>query len=120
MQGEIRYLIDRLAVGLSGLCVVHCIASSLLVAAVASTGGALLDPMIHQFGLLAALILATVGLGLGLHRHRSWRPMLIGGGGLVLMACALAAPHGIAETLLTIVGVTLVAAAHLLNRHLAI
>lgn len=119
MQGEIRYLIDRLAVGLSGLCVVHCIASTLLVAAVASTGGALLDPMVHHVGLFVALILATVGLGLGLHRHRSWRPLAIGGVGLALMAGALAASHGMAETLLTVVGVTLVAAAHLLNRHLA-
>lgn len=119
MRGEARCLIDRLAVGLSGLCVVHCIASSLLLAAVASTGGALLDPMIHQLGLFAALVLAAVGLGLGLHRHRSRRPVLIGGLGLALMASALFAPHGLAETLLTVSGVTLVAIAHLLNRHLA-
>jgi hypothetical protein len=42
-----RDLFDRLAIGLSALCLVHCAASVLFVAVLATAGGALLHPAIH-------------------------------------------------------------------------
>ena len=48
-------VIDRIGIGLSGLCLVHCLASAVMVAMLASAGGILLNSMIHEFGLLLAI-----------------------------------------------------------------
>ena len=47
--------LDRLAIGLSGLCMVHCLATSVLLALAASAGGLLLAPWIHEVGLSLAI-----------------------------------------------------------------
>ncbi|PTQ11682.1 hypothetical protein CLG96_08685 [Sphingomonas oleivorans] len=111
-----RDLLDRLAIGVSGLCILHCLASIVLVAALTSAGGALLNPHIHEIGLVLATILAGAALGIGVARHRRWLPALTGGIGISLMAGALTVAHGAAETGLTMAGVAMVAIAHLLNR----
>jgi hypothetical protein len=99
---------DRLAIGLSALCFVHCAASVLLMAVVATAGGALLHPAIHEVGLGLAILLAIVGLGRGYMEHR--------GVGIMMMATALTVPHGVIEAGFTMLGVAFVAVAHFLNR----
>lgn len=111
-----RDLFDRLAIGLSALCFVHCAASVLLVAVVATAGGALLHPAIHEVGLGLAIVLAIVGLGRGYLQHRKPVPMMLGTFGISMMAAALSVPHGLIEAGFTMVGVAAVAVAHFLNR----
>ncbi|HWW63242.1 MAG TPA: MerC domain-containing protein [Sphingomonadaceae bacterium] len=108
--------LDRLAIGLSGLCVVHCIGTAVLVTFLASVGGALLNPAIHEIGLALAIVLATLGLGRGIAIHGFVLPSLIGVTGIALMASALVLPHGGGEVICTIIGVSLVAFGHHLNR----
>ncbi|MFN3943807.1 MAG: MerC domain-containing protein [Allosphingosinicella sp.] len=108
--------IDRLAIGLSGLCVVHCVASAVLVAVLASAGGFLLDPLIHEVGLFVALGLGVVGLGKGIVDHGYMMPAAIGSLGLGVMAGALTMEHGEGSTLYAIVGVLILALGHDLNR----
>ncbi|MEH3105945.1 MAG: MerC domain-containing protein [Sphingomonas fennica] len=108
--------LDRAAIALSGLCVVHCVATVLLAAAFATIGGGLLfDPHVHEIGLAVALLLAALGLGAGILRHGRLAPVLLGGAGLALMAAGLFVPHGPGEAIVSILGVTLVALAHHLN-----
>lgn len=107
--------IDRWAVSLSGLCLVHCLAGSLLLAVLSSAGG-LWSHQIHSIGLALAMPLAAIGLSRGVRLHRRWVVAVIGGIGLCFMAGALIATHGQAEEVaFTIVGVVLLAIAHLLN-----
>ncbi|MET0268991.1 MAG: MerC domain-containing protein [Sphingomonas sp.] len=108
--------LDRAAIGLSGLCLVHCVASVVLLTVLASAGGLLLHPLVHEIGLALAIVLAGVALGRGWLRHRARLPMLVGVSGLLLMGGALTVDHGFGETGLTIVGVGLVALGHHLNR----
>lgn len=108
-------LLDRLAIGLSGLCLLHCAASVVIVTVLATAGGALLHPAIHEFGLAAAILLAILGLGRGYLVHRRRVPALLGVAGIVSMATALTVPHGIGEAVYTMAGVALVASAHFLN-----
>ncbi len=115
-----RDLFDRLAIGLSALCLVHCVASVAVVAFLASAGGALLHPAIHEFGLGFAILLALVGLGRGFLAHRRMAPMLLGATGILLMTAALFAPHGLIEVAYTMSGVMCVALAHMLNRRAVI
>lgn len=111
-----RLTLDRLAIGLSGLCLAHCLTTAILVVALSSAGGVLLDPHIHEVGLVIAILLAAVALGRGMIRHGYMLPAAIGGLGIGVMAAATSMPHGFYETLYTILGVGIVALGHDLNR----
>lgn len=111
-----RFGIDRLAIGLSGLCAVHCFASAVLVALAASAGGLLLNPLIHEIGLSFAILLGAVALGRGVFLHGYVTPLAIGSFGLGVMAGAITMPHdGGLETVWTLTGVGLLALGHDLN-----
>lgn len=111
-----RDLFDRLAIGLSAICLVHCAVTVIFVAVLATAGGFLLHPAIHEVGLGLAILLALIGLGRGFVQHRRPVPMVLGMVGVALMATALTVPHGVTEAAYTMFGVAFVAAAHLLNR----
>jgi hypothetical protein len=108
--------LDRLAMGLSGLCLVHCLASAIFVAMLASFGGLLLHPAIHETGLVFAIGLGVAALGRGIVEHGFMMPSAIGGLGLGVMAGSLALPEGGAGTVYTVIGVAILALGHDLNR----
>ena len=112
--------IDRLAIGLSGLCVVHCIASAVFVAVLASAGGLLLDPIVHEVGMMMALVLGVAGLGRGILDHGFMLPAAIGSLGLGIMAGALTLDHGGTTTIWSVAGVLILALGHDLNRRAVI
>ncbi|EIZ78395.1 hypothetical protein WSK_3014 [Novosphingobium sp. Rr 2-17] len=95
----------------------HCVLGVVLVGILGLGGETLLSPAIHRVGLALALVVGVISLGLGMKRHGRLGPMVIGGAGLALMATALAVGHGVAETVLTVIGVSLVAIAHVRNLH---
>ncbi|MBY0304709.1 MAG: MerC domain-containing protein [Sphingomonas sp.] len=108
---------DRIAIGISGLCAVHCLATAVLVALAASAGGLLLSPIIHEVGLVIAIGLGALALGRGVLQHGYMMPAAIGALGLGVMAGAISLPHdGSGETLFTLIGVGLLALGHDLNR----
>ena len=108
-------LLDRLAIGLSGLCLVHCLATSVIVALLASAGG-LLSPIIHEVGLTLAIALGIIALGRGIFEHGFMMPSAVGGLGLGVMAGSLTLPHSTIETIYTMIGVAILALGHDLNR----
>jgi hypothetical protein len=110
--------LDRLAIGLSGLCVVHCLASAVLLAMLSTVGGLLLDPVFHEVGLTLAIGLGAVALGRGVMEHGYLMPASMGAFGLGVMAGAMSLPHdgGGGEALWTVIGVGLLAFGHDLNR----
>jgi hypothetical protein len=109
-------VLDRWAICLSAFCLVHCIASLVLVTALAVGGTFLLDPMFHEVGLGLALVLGLIGFSRGIVRHGYILPAVIGGIGMILMAYALTVGHDDGGTLFAILGVLLVALGHDLNR----
>lgn len=111
----IRSRLDRTGIVLSGLCAVHCILGVLLVGILGLGSEALLSPAIHRVGLGLALLVGLVSLGFGILRHGRVGPLVIGGIGLSLMAAAIAVGHGLPEAVLTVIGVSLVALAHIRN-----
>jgi hypothetical protein len=113
-------LMDRLAIGLSGLCLVHCLASAVFVAVIASAGGILLHPAIHEVGLTFAIALGVIALGRGVLEHGFMMPSAVGGLGLGVMAGSLGLPEGGAGTIYTVVGVAILALGHDLNRRAVI
>ena len=112
---------DNLAIGLSGLCVVHCVASSVLLALASTAGGLLVNPLFHEIGLTIAIGFGIVALGRGIFTHGYMLPAVVGSAGLGTMAGAVSLPHdgSGAETVWTLVGVALLALGHDLNRRAA-
>lgn len=110
-----RGALDKLGIGLAGLCAVHCVATILVVSSLGLGGHFLLAPEIHHIGLGVAIIVAALALGWGALRHRRKAPLVIAGIGLGFMAAALIVPHGVGEFVLTLIGVGIVSLGHWMN-----
>jgi len=107
--------LDRLAMGLSGLCAVHCVATVVLLGLVASAGGMLGRPIIHEVGLSLAMIIGAVALGRGIREHGFLLPSAVGSIGLATMAYAMTLHESGFEPVFTILGVLTLALGHKLN-----
>ena len=107
--------LDRLAMGLSGLCAVHCVATAVLLGLLASAGGLLGKPIIHEVGLSLAMLLGAIALGRGMREHGFVLPSAVGVVGLCLMAYAMSLHESGYEPAFTILGVSVLALGHRLN-----
>jgi hypothetical protein len=107
--------LDRLAIGLSGVCLVHCLATAIFLGMISAAGGLLGSAVIHEAGLGLAMIVGTVALGRGIMEHGFMMPSAVGSLGLGVMAGALSIPHDGTEALYTVLGVGMLALGHQLN-----
>jgi hypothetical protein len=107
--------LDRMAMGLSGLCLVHCLATAVLLGLLSAAGGILGSPVIHEIGLTLAMIVGSIALGRGILDHGFMLPSAVGGLGLGVMAGALTLPHDGTEAAYTVAGVLILALGHRLN-----
>jgi len=101
--------------GISGLCLVHCLATAVLLGLISAAGSTLGAPWIHEVGLTLAMILGAIALGRGIVEHGFMMPSAVGGLGLGVMAGALTLPHDGTEAMSTVVGVMILALGHRLN-----
>jgi hypothetical protein len=106
---------DGLGLSIAGLCLLHCLITTVLLAILASAGGALLNPMIHEIGLGLAILLGVLALGMGFRAHGLFMPAFIGALGIGMMGGALTLPHGAMEIAWTVIGVVFLGFSHLLN-----
>jgi hypothetical protein len=107
--------LDRIAMGLSGLCAIHCVATAVLLGLLASAGGLLGKPIIHEVGLALAMIVGAIALGRGIRDHGLILPSAVGVAGLALMAYAMTLHESGYEPFVTILGVSVLALGHRLN-----
>jgi hypothetical protein len=101
--------------GLSGLCAVHCVATAVLLGLLASAGGLLGKPIIHEVGLSLAMIIGAIALGRGIREHGLMLPSVIGVAGLGTMAFGMTLHESGYEPVITIIGVSILAIGHRLN-----
>jgi hypothetical protein len=107
--------LDRMAIALSGLCLVHCLGTTIFLAMVATAGGAIGAEWVHEVGIVLAMIMGAVALGRGIFEHGYMLPSAVGGLGLGVMAGAVTLPHGPSEAIYTMMGVVILALGHRLN-----
>jgi len=110
--------LDGAAVGLSALCLIHCLALPLLVAGL---------PFLAQFSeghlhaqmLVLVLPLSIIALGLGYRHHRSTRIVLAGVVGMLTLVIGATVAHSqlglAADRSFTIAGALILATAHFYN-----
>jgi|TARA_B110000914_G_scaffold113948_1_gene99674 drug/metabolite transporter (DMT)-like permease len=112
---------DKAAIGISALCIVHCLLLPVALALLPSM--ALLpilgDELFHT--LLVALVLpaSIVALTLGCKQHKNWQVLIFASAGLLMLCLTAFFGHDYLgeslEKISTIVGASLVAASHVLN-----
>ena len=101
--------------GISGLCLMHCLGTAVLLGLISAAGTTLGAPWIHEVGLTLAMFLGSIALGRGILEHGFMMPSAVGGLGLGVMAGALTLPHDGTEAAYTVVGVLILALGHRLN-----
>src|ERR1044072_8986653 len=94
---------DRIAIGVSGLCLVHCLTTTVLLAVFSAAGGRL-NPAIHEVGLTLAIGFGIVALGRGIVTHGYMMPALFGAFGLGIMAGGPAPAPGAVSRALRFLG----------------
>jgi hypothetical protein len=110
---------DLIAATLSGLCVMHCLATPVLLA-LGSSGlllGMLSSEWFHYLMLLPISVLLAWSLPGGWCVHQRKAPFALGLAGFLVLIASLFAPHE-AEIALSVSGGLLLISAHLYNRKL--
>ncbi len=110
--------LDGAAVGLSALCLIHCLALPLVVAGLPFLAQ-FAEGHLHAQMLVVVLPLSIVALGLGYRHHRNGRIVTAGAVGMLLLTIGATMAHeswGLAaDRAFTIVGALVLAAAHFYN-----
>jgi uncharacterized membrane protein len=110
--------LDGAAVGLSALCLIHCLALPLVVAGLPFLAQ-FAEGHLHKQMLVVVVPLSIVALGLGYRHHRNSRIVTAGAVGMALLAIGATFAHehwGVfADRAFTIAGALILAAAHFYN-----
>ena len=112
--------LDRTAIGLSVLCVLHCLALPLaLIAGSSFTALWFADELFHQLLVFLVLPTSIVALMLGCKKHKTWSVLAWGFSGVCVLAIAALFAHDLVgesgEKILTVIGSILVVVGHVLN-----
>ena len=116
----ITALLDRSAIVLSMICVVHCLALPVAIIMLPALSAYwFADEYFHLLLLYLVLPTSVIALGLGCRRHRMFKMMLWGSAGLLCLTVAALLGHDrlgeFGEKGLTLLGAGLVGVAHTYN-----
>lgn len=114
---------DRTAIGLSGVCAMHCLLLPLGVAMMPALSATLLgDEAFHRLLLIAVLPSSLLALALGCRKHGRPDVLLTGLVGLILLSLAAFFGHElfgeIGEKAATVLGALIIAIGHIRNQSL--
>lgn len=114
---------DKLAIGLSLMCVIHCLGITILLALLPSMVALQLDDeAFHLWMIVAVLPASAYSLTLGCKRHKRYRLLILGSIGLTLLVMALVLGEerigDVGEKILTVIGAGFVAVGHWFNYRL--
>ncbi|MBE3674612.1 MerC domain-containing protein [Pseudoalteromonas distincta] len=109
-------VMDRMAIGLSVMCTVHCFATPVILALLPSFAVLQIDSeQFHLWIFAAVLPTSLLALSLGCKKHKLMRYIACGVIGLAFMICSVLLGHEIAEKALTLIGSAFIAVAHWFN-----
>lgn len=110
--------LDGAAVGLSALCLIHCLALPLVVAGLPFLAQ-FAEGHLHAQMLVVVLPLSFIALGLGFRHHRNTSIVAAGCIGMLLLTIGATIAHEqlglVADRMFTIVGSLILATAHFYN-----
>jgi hypothetical protein len=104
---------DGLAVGLSALCLAHCLLLPVLAGVIPLFGTLVHTPWVHAVLFATATPLSIWVLGKGWQAHRQIMPVAVGITGLVLLGLGMMhSTHMMSERMASVSGALLLAVAH--------
>ena len=120
MRIPIRQLLDSLAVTISSVCAVHCLALPFIVAAYPLLGLWSMDDLLfHRLLLIVIIPISLIALLLGYRRHRSRQVAVLGMLGIVTLVLVVMFGHDwvstTGERLATTAGGLTLASGHVFN-----
>lgn len=122
-QAKVQTLLDRAAISASMLCMVHCLATPVLLIALPVLSSTFMaDEEFHRFILMFLLPVSVVALFIGCRRHKDRGVLLLGGLGLVSLILAAWLGHDLlgesGEKVATVISGVILALGHLRNYRL--
>jgi hypothetical protein len=113
--------LDRAAVMLSGLCLLHCLALPFLLVSLPALS-ALTAGHLHAQMLIVAIPVSVIALGFGFRRHGSRYVLAFGALGMLLLVVGGTLAHSyygiVADRSFTVSGALVLAVAHYFNSRL--
>ena len=113
---------DRLSIGLSMACAIHCLVTPVLLAFLPSIAALQLNTeLFHLWMVIVVIPVSVYALTLGCKRHKRYRVLASGIVGIALLVSAIALYEHVGELgekLLTVLGACFVAIGHLSNYRL--
>ena len=111
---------DRAAIGLSLVCVIHCLLTPVAIAMIPALGATFLeDETFHYAVLFLVLPTSLFALTLGCLKHRGFDILVIGLSGLLVLFLVPILGEEVTgelgEKILTVAGATIIAYAHVRN-----
>ena len=111
---------NSFAIGLSAMCVIHCLATPLLLVLLPSLSTLHLEnEAFHSWLLIAVIPTSLFSLAMGCKQHQYYRVLAIGILGLAVLVSAVfvedLANGELLEKVLTVTGAVIVALAHYMN-----
>ncbi len=112
--------VDKAAIGLSLVCVIHCLLTPVAIAMIPALGATFLeDETFHYTVLFLVLPTSLFALTLGCRKHRSFDILIIGLFGLLVLflvpILGEEATGELGEKILTVAGAAIIAYAHVRN-----
>ena len=119
----VQAITDKLAIGLSLICAIHCLAITSLFALLPSMAALGLDSEVFHLWMIVAVLPSSVyALTLGCKQHKRYRLLIWGFIGLTLLVMALVLGEEsigeAGEKILTVLGAGFVAVGHWFNYRL--
>ena len=117
---NIQATTDKMAISLSVLCTIHCLALPLVVILLPAVASLSLDDEVfHLWIVLAVMPISAFALTMGCKKHQYYRLLIIGGIGLSILDMTLLLGHQIlgeaGEKIGTVIGSSIVALGHIYN-----
>ena len=111
---------DKAAIGLSMLCIAHCLLTPIAIVMLPALGATFLDDERFHYALLFLVIpISMFSLGIGCRKHGRREILLFGLVGISIMSLILIIGEDVlgelGESMLTILGALIVAFAHVRN-----
>lgn len=120
---KIQVAMDKLAIGFSIICAVHCVLvpiAMVLLPALAATP--LRDEAFHKLMLIAVLPASIIALAIGCRKHKNWRVGSAGVIGLAILIATAFLGHDLlgenGEKIATLIGATIISFGHIQNHRL--
>ncbi|MEX1221370.1 MAG: MerC domain-containing protein [Idiomarina sp.] len=121
---NLQKISDKTAIGLSALCLIHCLLLPILLITLPPITGLLIldDETFHQWMLFAVVPVSLIALLIGHRHHRSYRTLLVGFIGLATLAFTAFIDHHTfspyADVIFTVIGSSIITYAHIRNYQL--